>query len=206
MSSISPITELDILILSYITPQDVYNLNNTTLYNLKLDTSTSQLSKLYQFIITSDIERLNSHFPNLPPTIKIHKNLIQTAIKHSSSSTLQYLIKHSTEQNLHSNTDTICEHLVTATHSNKPHHLLQILNIFNTTFQIYNMYYSRHVLYINFDYCFNYAYQKNQWQIVNILVNNEHVNAMLKYINPKFKNLLYKFHTEQMIKDKKQIL
>lgn len=192
MSSITPIKEIDTIILSFLTPQTIRKLHNKYLYDLKLNTSTTPLSKLYQFTITSDISRLQSHLPT--PPLPIHKNLFQTAIKHSSPQILQYLISHS--PSLTHDTEQICDHIVTATHSNKSEHLKLLLDIFDTyPSQTHDLYYSRHTLYINFDYCFNYAYAKDHWQLVNIFVNNHHVNRMLSYINPKFKNLLYKFHT-----------
>jgi len=134
------------------------------------------------------------------PPLPIHKNLVQIAIKHSTTPILHYLLNNSTLIQL--DIDTICEHMVTATHSNKHEHIKILLDLFDDREKIRDLYYSKHTLYINFDYCFNYAYQKEHWLVVNVFVNNHHVNRMLTFINPKFKNLLYKFHSMRDLHNK----
>lgn len=198
MSNITLLQDVDIIILSFLQTKFVYDIGNTNLYETKLKTSASPLSRLTTYVITNDLHRLqqDTELFQTPESFSplIHPNLVQTSIKHSSPKITQFLLNNQPKHDRL--VDNICEHCITATHSAKPKHLKLLLSYFTDTTKTspQEIYYLRSYIYTNIDYCFNYAYSKDLWQLVNIFVNNKYVNDLLQYINPNFKNLLFKFY------------
>lgn len=179
--SLTSVQEIDELILSYLQLNDVYQLQNTALYDIKLATSTSDTAKYYFLTRTNDLKRLKT-IPH--PEMPLQQRIYKTAIEYAHPDIFRYLVKLSPPF-----IDYYQEFFLQATHLDKPEHIRILLKMFKNYDNQHELYYLQSTLFTTFDYCFNAAYRAKNYEIVDIFIEDAYTKSILEYITPKFKEL-----------------